>query len=165
MYYFHLALFLHSFLFGEIQPFLFLVHLLAYSIFQPADIFSYSVCFLITNYIDFYGKMYGIWIPSSSILKRNYYEWFARLSPEQIFTSQFILAKYFVLAMAPYTNDDKNENKHMSIIESLTSDTDPNSNDNSKNWISFWQVPSSTTLPIYGPKPLYIGNNVQQYKF
>ena len=117
------------------------------------------------DYLKLYDGMYGIWIPASAILNRRNYEWFARLNNEQIFQGKFILAKYFVLAMAPYTNDDKNENKHMSIIESLTSDTDPNSNDNSKNWISFWQVPSSTTLPIYGPKPLYIGNNVQQYKF
>ncbi len=111
------------------------------------------------DYIKFYDGMYGIWIPSETILKRRNYEWFARLSNEQIFQSKFILAKYFVLALAPY-----NINTNMSVIESLTSD---HSDDNKegKDWISFWQVPSSTTLPIYGPKPLYIGNNVQQYKF
>jgi hypothetical protein len=111
------------------------------------------------DYIKFYDGMYGIWIPSETILKRRNYEWFARLSNEQIFQSKFILAKYFVLALAPY-----NTNTNMSVIESLTSD---HSDDNKegKDWISFWQVPSSTTLPIYGPKPLYIGNNVQQYKF
>jgi hypothetical protein len=88
------------------------------------------------------------------------------LSNEQIFQGKFILAKYFVLALAPYNNGN-NENTNMSIIESLTSDSNNNNDDNnnSKNWISFWQVPSSTTLPVYGPKPLYIGNNVQQYKF
>ena len=111
------------------------------------------------DYIKFYDGMYGIWIPSETILKRRNYEWFARLSNEQIFQSKFILAKYFVLALAPY-----NTNTNMSVIESLTSD---HSDDNKegKDWISFWQVPSSTTLPIYGPKPLYIGNNVQQFKF
>jgi hypothetical protein len=110
--------------------------------------------------------MYGIWIPVATILKRRNYEWFARLSNEQIFQGKFILAKYFVLALAPYNNGN-NENTNMSIIESLTSDSNNNNDDNnnSKNWISFWQVPSSTTLPVYGPKPLYIGNNVQQYKF
>ena len=84
-----------------------------------------------------------------------------------------VLAKYFVLALAPYNNGN-NETTNVSIIESLTSDSSDsnsnsnsnnNSNNNSKNWISFWQVPSSTTLPVYGPKPLNIGNNVQQYKF
>lgn len=108
------------------------------------------------DYIKLYDGMYGIWIPASTILKRRNYEWFARLSNEQIFQSKFILAKYFVLALAPH------DNSSMSIIETLTSE--PNNVDD-KNWISFWQVPSSTTLPIYGPKPLYIGNNVQQYKF
>jgi len=113
------------------------------------------------DYIKFYDGMYGIWIPSETILKRRNYEWFARLSNEQIFQSKFILAKYFVLALAPYNT---NNNTNMSVIESLTSD---HSDDNKegKDWISFWQVPSSTTLPIYGPKPLYIGNNVQQFKF
>lgn len=111
------------------------------------------------DYIKFYDGMYGIWIPSETILKRRNYEWFARLSNEQIFQSKFILAKYFVLALAPY-----NTTTNMSVIESLTTD---HSDDNKegKDWISFWQVPSSTTLPIYGPKPLYIGNNVQQFKF
>jgi len=111
------------------------------------------------DYIKFYDGMYGIWIPSETILKRRNYEWFARLSNEQIFQSKFILAKYFVLALSPYST-----NTNMSVIESLTSD---HSDDNKegKDWISFWQVPSSTTLPIYGPKPLYIGNNVQQFKF
>ena len=125
------------------------------------------------DYIKFYDGMYGIWIPAATILKRRNYEWFARLSNEQIFQGKFILAKYFVLALAPYNNGN-NETTNVSIIESLTSDSsDSNSNSNSnnnssnssKNWISFWQVPSSTTLPVYGPKPLYIGNNVQQYKF
>ena len=112
------------------------------------------------DYIKFYDGMYGIWIPAETILKRRNYEWFARLSNEQIFQSKFILAKYFVLALAP------NSNTNMSVIESLTSDSNDDShNKEGKDWISFWQVPSSTTLPVYGPKPLYIGNNVQQFKF
>jgi hypothetical protein len=116
------------------------------------------------DYIKFYDGMYGIWIPAASILKRRNYEWFARLNNEQIFQGKFILAKYFVLALAPYNNGN-NQRTNMSIIESLTSDeNDINSSNSSNNWISFWQVPSSTTLPVYGTKPLYIGNNVQQYK-
>jgi len=53
------------------------------------------------NYIHFYPKTYGIWIPQKDVLNRVHYEWFARMSTDQIFDSQFILAKYFVLAMAP----------------------------------------------------------------
>jgi len=98
------------------------------------------------DYIEFYPKMYGIWIPAASILKRTNYEWFARMSPEQIFQSHFILAKYFVLALAP---DSK-----MGIIEPM---------ENKPDWISFWQVPISSTLPVFGPKPISIGNDVPRF--
>ena len=78
------------------------------------------------------------------ILKRSYYEWFARMSPEQIFKSQIILAKYMVLALAP---DSK-----MGVIEPLT---------NNPDWISFWRVPlTNGTLNIWGPMPQNLGNNV-----
>jgi len=97
------------------------------------------------DYIHFYGKMYGIWIPATSILKRTRYEWFARSSPQQIFESHYILAKYIVLALAP--------DSHMGVIEPM---------DNQKDWISFWKIPTSTTLHIFGPKPMGIGNNVQR---
>jgi hypothetical protein len=98
------------------------------------------------NYIQFYGKMYGIWIPDKMILKRRHYEWFARMSPEQIFKSQFILAKYMVLALAP--------DSHMGVIEPMV---------DGKDWISFWKIPinsNSRTLNLWGPKPLYLGNNI-----
>jgi hypothetical protein len=97
------------------------------------------------NYIHFYEKMYGIWIPDKMILKRRHYEWFSRMSPEQIFDSQFILAKYFVLALAP--------DSHMGIIEPMEN-VDP-------KWISFWRVPlTNKTLNIFGPMPIGLGNNV-----
>lgn len=102
------------------------------------------------DYIHFYGKMYGIWIPSQMMLKRKHYEWFARMSPEQIFQSQFILAKYIVLALAP--------DSHMGIIEPM---------ENKPDWISFWRVPinsDSRTLNIFGPKPMGLGNNVPRAK-
>ena len=100
------------------------------------------------NYIHFYEKMYGIWIPDKMILKRRHYEWFARMSPEQIFDSQFILAKYFVLALAP--------DSHMGVIEPL---------ENKPDWISFWRVPlSNKTMNIFGPMPMGLGNNVPRAK-
>ena len=99
------------------------------------------------DYIHFYGKMYGIWIPDKMILKRNYYEWFARMSASQIFESQFILAKYFVLALAPDSD--------MGIIEPMEGKPD---------WISFYRVPISSTLNIWGPMPQNLGNNVPRAK-
>ena len=100
------------------------------------------------DYIHFYGKMYGIWIPAQTILKRRYYEWFARMSPEQIIDGQFILAKYIVLALAP--------DSHMGVIEPM---------ENKPDWISFYRVPlTNGTLNIFGPKPMGLGNNVPRAK-
>lgn len=98
------------------------------------------------DYIHFYGKMYGIWIPDKMILKRTHYEWFSRMSPDQIFESQFILAKYIVLALAP--------DSHMGIIEPL---------ENQPDWISFWRVPlTNGTLNVFGQKPINLGNNIRR---
>lgn len=96
------------------------------------------------DYIHFYGKMYGIWIPDKMILKRVNYEWFARMSADQIFQSQIIIAKYIVLALAP--------DSRMGVIEPL---------ENQPDWISFWRVPlTNGTLNIWGPMPQGLGNNV-----
>jgi hypothetical protein len=100
------------------------------------------------DYIHFYGKSYGIWIPAEMILKRRHYEWFARMSHDQIFQSQFILAKYFVLALAP--------DSHMGVIEPM---------ENKPDWISFWRVPlTNGTLNVFGPMPQNLGNNVPRAK-
>ena len=104
------------------------------------------------EYIYFYPKMYGIWIPADQILKRRHYEWFARMSPQQIFQGNFILAKYIVLATAP---DSK-----MGVIEPL------NTMEGGKpDWISFWRVPlTNKTLNVWGPMPQNLGNNVPREK-
>ena len=102
------------------------------------------------DYIHFYPKMYGIWIPAEQILKRLKFEWFARMSLEQIFKGNFILAKYIVLATAP---DAK-----MGIIEPMEGQPD---------WISFWKVPinsNSHTLNIWGQMPQNLGNDVPRAK-
>jgi hypothetical protein len=95
--------------------------------------------------------MYGIWIPDKMILKRRHYEWFARMNPEQIFESQFILAKYFVLSLAP--------DSHMGVIEPMDN-ADP-------KWIDFWKIPinsNSHTINLFGPKPQFLGNNIPRAK-
>jgi hypothetical protein len=100
------------------------------------------------NYIHFYSKMYGIWIPANQILARRHYEWFARMSPEQIFQSQFILSKYMVLSLAPDSKEG--------TIEPMK---------NKPDWISFWRVPlTNGTLNIFGPMPQNLGNNVPRAK-
>jgi hypothetical protein len=100
------------------------------------------------DYIHFYPKMYGIWIPADKILNRVKFEWFARMSPQQIFQGNFILAKYIVLATAP---DSK-----MGIIEPM---------ENQPDWIGFWRVPlTNKTLNVWGPMPIFLGNDVPRAK-
>lgn len=97
---------------------------------------------LLTNdYIQFYGKMYGIWIPACEILKRRNYEWYARLSPKQVLESDVILSKYILLASAPEPVNG--------VIEEFRQ---------APEWIGYWQVPSG--FGLWGQKPNYLGNNV-----
>lgn len=102
------------------------------------------------DYVQFYDKMYGIWIPAEMILKRRNYEWFSRLSAEEIFQSRFILAKYMVLALAP-------DSRNAGFVESMEN---PNKR---PDWIGFWKVPinsNSHTLNVWGVMPQNLGNNV-----
>jgi hypothetical protein len=48
--------------------------------------------------IDFCDSLQGIIIPDKEILKRTKYEWFARMSPEQIFEERSVLCKYLLLS-------------------------------------------------------------------
>jgi len=98
------------------------------------------------EYIEYYKEMYGIWIPDKMILKRKAYEWFARMSEEQILKSNFILAKYILIASAP---DSK-----LGVIEPLTQKPD---------WISFWKVPLNA--PVWGLQPVGLGDFVPREKF
>jgi hypothetical protein len=102
---------------------------------------------LLTNdYIDIYSNTYGIYIPANEILKRRHYEWFARLSPNQVLESSIIISKYLLLANAP---DAK-----MGVIEPMK---------DKPNWVSFWKVPSGA--PVWGLQPIDLGDNVPQQNF
>jgi hypothetical protein len=98
------------------------------------------------NYINFYRDMYGIWIPWENILKRTKYNWFVRMSPEQVLKGNFILAKYMLLSSAP--------DSHLGVIEPLTDKPD---------WISYWKVPSGA--PVWGLKPNDLGDHVPRLKY
>jgi hypothetical protein len=94
------------------------------------------------EYIHFFNKMYGIWIPNEQILKRTNYEWFARLNADQIFQSNTILAKHFVSTIG--TLREKENKPHIN-----------------NDWVSFWRVPATNgTLNIYGLMPSGLGDNV-----
>jgi len=47
-----------------------------------------------TSHVDLPETTYGIYLPQKDILSRNKYNWFARMSPEQILSSQLMIAKY-----------------------------------------------------------------------
>lgn len=91
--------------------------------------------------IAFYKNMYGIYIPYDVILKRNKYEWFARLSVKQVLETNATIVKYF---NAFYFNKS----------DGATTNT--------PDWIDFWSVPSEIT--IWGHQPNYLGDNVPRAK-
>jgi hypothetical protein len=98
------------------------------------------------EYIEFYSGAYGIYIPADEVLSRRHYEWFARLSQEQVLESRVIICKYILLATAP---DAK-----MGVIEPLK---------NRPDWVGFWKVPSGA--PNYGLKPEFLPDNTQKIPY
>ena len=50
------------------------------------------------SYINFCDNLQGIYIPSKEILRRVKYQWFARMSPQQIYTSDLTLSKFLLLS-------------------------------------------------------------------
>uniref|UniRef100_A0A6C0KGM8 Uncharacterized protein n=1 Tax=viral metagenome TaxID=1070528 RepID=A0A6C0KGM8_9ZZZZ len=51
------------------------------------------------SYLKLNDKCVGIYIPADEILKRTHYQWFARLSREQILEGNMIISKYFILSL------------------------------------------------------------------
>ena len=96
------------------------------------------------NYIDFYSKMYGIWISRKQLLKRLQYGWFVRSSPKQVLQANTILSKYMLLANSNESNDNY-------VIERMRPDPD---------WVGFYDTPLKR---VWGLKPNYLGNNVLKY--
>ena len=101
-----------------------------------------------SNYLNYYDNMYGILIPSKMILKRKKYEWFARLSAEQVFESNTILSKHMLITLSP-------DGKHKQEEIKKNSEENP-------NWINFWSVPSN--VPIWGFQPNGLGDNLRVIK-
>ena len=48
--------------------------------------------------VDFAKGAYGIYIPADQILNRLAFQWFARLSPRQVLTSNTVVGKYLLLS-------------------------------------------------------------------
>ena len=99
------------------------------------------------QYLNLYKGTYGILIPADEVLKRNSYEWFARLSAKQVMESNTIIGSYLLLANAP---DAKG-----GILEPY----EPTMNKEIENqFVSFWRTPLQA--PVWGLKPNLLGDNL-----
>jgi hypothetical protein len=49
------------------------------------------------NFLNLSGNVQGLYIPADEILKRNAYQWFARLSAKQALSSDTTLGKYLLI--------------------------------------------------------------------
>ena len=49
-----------------------------------------------SNEIDYCGELYGIYIPANELLKKTKYQWFLKLTVEEILSSNTIIAKYMI---------------------------------------------------------------------
>ena len=50
------------------------------------------------TYIEFSPDIYGIYIPDNELLKRTKYQWFTRLSQQQLRDCDTIIAKHLLIA-------------------------------------------------------------------
>ena len=98
------------------------------------------------SHLDISTHAYGILIPSNDILKRTAYQWFARMSGEQVLSSNTIIGKYILVANVP------------SAEKAIKRD-----DAEKPEWISYWEVPSDA--PVWGVKPNFLGNHVQARSF
>lgn len=98
------------------------------------------------SHLDISSHAYGILIPSNDILKRTAYQWFARMSGEQVLSSNTIIGKYILVANVP------------SAEKAVKRD-----DAEKPEWISYWEVPSDA--PVWGVKPNFLGNHVQARSF
>jgi len=103
------------------------------------------------SYIKFCPCMYGILIPCDEILKRNNYEWFARLSEKQVLKSNTIIGNYILLSVAPGE-------------EGVLNPLEPVINKGiKKEFVGFWRTPLLNGF--YGLKPNFLGDNMQKVQY
>ncbi len=106
------------------------------------------------NYLDVYQGTYGILIPSEEILNRRKYEWFARLSQQQVLDSDTIIGNYILLSVAP------GENGANAVLKPLEPYTNKKIED---KFVGFWRIPSDA--PYWGLKPNFLGDNLQMIPY
>lgn len=103
------------------------------------------------GYISLYSNTYGILIPAYEILNRTNFEWFARLSPEQVLKSDTIIGKYILLANAPYKKEFTVEGFEE---KGCSGDSNRSHQKESSTW---WYADALDGYGIYGVAPLNSG--------
>lgn len=103
------------------------------------------------NYLNLYTAAYGIWIPADEILKRRQFEWFARLSENQVLHSDTIIGNYILV------NLQSTSSKSGNLLEPISN------KDVEKQFVGFWKTPLYPGL--YGLQPRGIGNNVPKVPY
>ena len=106
------------------------------------------------QYLDLYQGAYGILIPSDEILNRRKYEWFARLSQQQVLDSDTIIGNYILLSVAP------GEQGAMSTIKPLEPLINKKVED---KFVGFWRTPGYPGL--WGLKPNFLGDNLEKASY
>ena len=103
------------------------------------------------KYLDLYQGTYGILIPAEEVLNRRKYEWFARLSEQQVLESDTIIGNYILLSVAP---------GEQGLLKPLEPYTNKKIED---KFVGFWRVPSDA--PYWGLKPNMLGDNLQMIPY
>lgn len=72
------------------------------------------------GFTDLHTEAFGIYIPGDEILKRTKYQWFARMSPQQVLSSNTFIGKFMIsnlITEEEYTSMINNKpSRHESII-------------------------------------------------
>lgn len=110
------------------------------------------------QHLELYTDMFGILIPTKEIMARVNYQWFTRLSQEQLLSSNIVLCRYIVLACRP---DNRNATQNFLGLQRETTSSSSSSSSfssmPSSSWMDYWQVPSKITS-IFG----YTGTGANQ---
>ena len=117
------------------------------------NIFKFIDSSTSNSYLDLYQGTYGILIPSEEILNRRKYEWFARLSQQQVLDSDTIIGNYILLSVAPGEQGS-------GILKPLEPYTNKKIED---KFVGFWRIPSDA--PYWGLKPNFLGDNLQMIPY
>jgi hypothetical protein len=98
------------------------------------------------TYLKLDDTTYGILIPAKDLLNRRKYEWFTRMSEQQVMESNIIIGNYLLLSAAPQDQQG--------LLEPFKQKTD---------WVGFWKTPLYDGL--YGLKPNFLGDNLMKVKY